>query len=303
MIDFARISGEVLVVGDVMTDIIALPEGPLVVGSDRRAKITTTAGGSGANQAVWLASMGVPVALFACVGAQDKPQLDAEFDKSGVRSMLAPSEMHQSGRLISIVSPDGERSFLTDAGASRHLTLKSLPENWWDGIGLLQISGYALFAEKPREAVQHMIEVARSKNIPVSVDPGSTGFLKEVGPKTFLNWIGAADFIFANTEEAALLSGAESLQDQVSALAKQFATVVVKLGGDGAIAGSALEITEVVSASAVPVVDTTGAGDAFLSGFIAANIAGESLLACLQAGNSAGARAVQQIGGRPTGVK
>lgn len=300
MIDFARISGDVLVVGDVMTDIIAQPEGPLVLGSDRRAKITATAGGSGANQAVWLAAMGVPTALFACVGVQDKQQLDAEFVKSGVRSMLAPSEAHQSGRLISIVAPDGERSFLTDAGANRHLSLQNLPENWWNNIGLLQISGYALFAEKPRQAVLHMLEIARTKKIPISVDPGSTGFLEEVGPEMFLSWIGAADFIFANLEEAALLSGVPQVQGQVSMLAKQFATVVVKLGRDGAVAGSAEGITQTATAQRVSVVDTTGAGDAFFSGFIATNIAGENLTACLEAGNKSGAKAVQEIGGRPT---
>ena len=65
--------GRVLVVGDVMTDIVVLPEGPIVRGSDRRAAIRSRPGGSGANQAVWLAHFGANVAqevseIRPCVG-------------------------------------------------------------------------------------------------------------------------------------------------------------------------------------------------------------------------------------------
>ena len=63
--------GRILVVGDVMTDIIVVPEGPLVRGSDRRARIRSKPGGSGANRRVWLGSMGTPVTFVARVGAAE----------------------------------------------------------------------------------------------------------------------------------------------------------------------------------------------------------------------------------------
>ena len=62
------VGGKVLVVGDVMTDIIVKPEGPLNRGSDRRAAIRSRPGGSGANQAVWLGAMGADVRFVARVG-------------------------------------------------------------------------------------------------------------------------------------------------------------------------------------------------------------------------------------------
>ncbi len=61
----------VLVIGDVMTDIIVRPEGPLAPGSDRRAAIVFEPGGSAANQAAWLAHFGVAVDFVARVGAAD----------------------------------------------------------------------------------------------------------------------------------------------------------------------------------------------------------------------------------------
>lgn len=299
MPNLREINGAVLVVGDVMTDIIVRPEGPLVRGSDRRAKITLTAGGSGANQAVWLGSFDVPVSLFARVGAEDVAQLEAAFRRDGVAPLLASDSDHQSGRLITLVDPDGERSFLTDRGANLFLCDQDLPAQWWGELGLLQVSGYSFFEPMPRVAVQGMIEVARRYNVPVSVDPASAGFIEEVGAAAFLEWIGKADFLFANAEEAAVLTGSDKIGNQLAILGKQFDTVVIKQGSKGVVASDRGGVVVSVAGLPVEAVDSTGAGDAFLAGFVAARRQLLSLDECLQAGNRAGARAVQKLGGRP----
>src|SRR5262249_7549814 len=95
----------VLVVGDVMTDIICKPAGPLVIGSDRRAAIRARPGGSGANQAVWLASFGVPVHFAGRVGTEDHAALVAHFAELGVEAMLGADAEHPSGAIVTIVSP------------------------------------------------------------------------------------------------------------------------------------------------------------------------------------------------------
>ena len=78
--------GRVLVVGDVMTDIICKPEGPLVVGSDRRALIRMRPGGSGANQAVWMAAFGLD-------GPSECSGLPVErFDATSLMTRDRPSE-------------------------------------------------------------------------------------------------------------------------------------------------------------------------------------------------------------------
>ena len=59
----------VLVVGDIITDIVAVHSGPVAVDSDTPARITTTAGGSAANTAAWLAYAGATVDLLAVVGS------------------------------------------------------------------------------------------------------------------------------------------------------------------------------------------------------------------------------------------
>src|SRR3954469_10983093 len=107
-------SADVLVVGDVITDIIVMPEGPIVRGSDRRATIRSQPGGSGANQAVWLGSMGVPVKFVSRVAQADLEANIGYFTSRGVTPVLSGDTSLPSGVLISIVDSDGERSFLTD---------------------------------------------------------------------------------------------------------------------------------------------------------------------------------------------
>jgi sugar/nucleoside kinase (ribokinase family) len=59
-------ASHILVIGDVMTDVIVRPEGPLARGSDQRASITVQPGGSAANQAAWLAAFVVRPAVVRC---------------------------------------------------------------------------------------------------------------------------------------------------------------------------------------------------------------------------------------------
>src|SRR5208282_1234317 len=99
-----------LVVGDVMVDTIVRLEGPIALGSDRRARIVERPGGSAANQAVWLAHFGVDVGF---VGAADREAETRRFARAGVKAHLAGDPERETGRLIALVDPSGERSFLT----------------------------------------------------------------------------------------------------------------------------------------------------------------------------------------------
>lgn len=291
--------GRVLVIGDVMTDIICRPEGPLVVGSDRRAAIQSKPGGSGANQAVWLGTMGVEVRFAARVGAADVQNLAAYFARFGVEPVLFGDTERSSGVLITIVDPDDERSFLTDRGANLTLSSDDLTPALLDDVRLVVVSGYCFFAEGPRQAVMALCAAARRLDIAVAVDPASVGFLEEVGIANFLSWTAGATTIFANEAEASALTGAVGFDDQVRALGATYPRVVIKRGAAGAVVGDRSGVTLSLPAPQVGVLDTTGAGDAFAAGFIAAELAGQSVQECLRVGIEAGAKAVQTVGGQP----
>jgi sugar/nucleoside kinase (ribokinase family) len=188
---------------------------------------------------------------------------------------------------------------LTDRAANVALSPKDCPADILDNIGLLHVSGYAFFEPGPRETVQYLGDLARRHNIPVSVDPASTGFLREVGAKQFLDWTEGAAICFPNLEEAALLSGASDPLEQVTILGAHYGIVVVKCGAAGAVAGNENGIIARVPAPKIEAIDSTGAGDAFFAGFIAALIEGAPLEHCLLRGNQQGGGAASRVGGRP----
>lgn len=289
----------ILVVGDVMTDIIAVPEGPIVKGSDRRARVRSRPGGSGANQAVWLGAMGADVRFAARVGADDLEYYEGFFRQRHVNPALIGDAEQASGALVTIVDPDGERSFLTDRGANLNLCSADLTVDLLEGISMVMVSGYSFFAPKPRLAVRALLAEAKARGIAVAIDPASVGFLEEVGAANFLEWTEGADWLFANESEAETLCAEAEFEAQMSALGQRFGNVVIKRGRYGAALGGKDGVRLSLSAPIVTVLDSTGAGDAFAAGFIAAHLAGQAEEAALGAGIAAGAKAVQSIGGQP----
>jgi sugar/nucleoside kinase (ribokinase family) len=289
----------ILVVGDVMTDVIVLPDGPMVMGSDRRARIRQRPGGSGANQAVWLGALGAQVTFAGRVGIADHERWDAYFTARGVRPVLAADAEQPSGMLVVLLDAAGERSFLTDRGANLNLAPSDLPNTLLDDVAVLVVSGYSLFEAGPRAAVIGLMARARARNVSIAIDPASVGFIEDVGADAFLGWSAGATLVFANADEAQALTGLADRQAQVRALGAHFGTVVVKCGAAGAVLGDARGIRLERHAPQVETVDSTGAGDAFAAGFLKARCEGADEAACLEAGIAAGARAVATIGGQP----
>ena len=294
----------ILVVGDVMMDIVVRAEGPAFIGGDRRAAIRSLPGGSAANLAAWLGILGVNVLFAGRVGRADLKFHRAALDACGVNSRLAGDTELPTGTLVTMLSPDGERSFLTDRGANDRLCAEDLPVSLLDDVGLLHVSGYALVAATPRQAVLGLMAKARRRGIPISVDPPSYPFLREIGAESFLEWTSGADMIFPNAVEAEALAGTSDRETQLAALTDRYGLVVIKDGARGATAAKACsgERGE-TTAPAVDAVDTTGAGDAFLAGFLTAHLAGEGMETCLRRGVEVASRAVTLLGGRPPAEK
>ena len=290
----------ILVIGDVMRDIVVRPEGPIATGADTRAGIRVLPGGSAANAAAWLAAEGVDVRMAARVGRDDRDMLAARLAGEGVDARLGADDVLPTGMLVTLVAADGERSVLTDRGANEALAAADLPDTLLDGIDLVSISGYALFAPGPRAAVLGLLATARERGIPFAIDPSTHSWLAEAGAAAFLDWTAGARFILANDSEAAVLTGTTNAAEQCDRLLERYAIVAIKRGSDGALTAERESGARVsVPAPAVEVVDTSGAGDAFLAGFLAAYLRGEGLAAAAERGAERGSRAVTHLGGRP----
>ncbi|MFF8190391.1 carbohydrate kinase family protein [Streptomyces bobili] len=297
-----------LVVGDVVTDVVARHRGPLASGTDTAALIRTLPGGAGANVACWAAHWGcADVRLLGRVGAEAAAWHERELVAGGVRPLLVVDPEAPTGTVISLVDTGAaaERTFLTDSGASLRLD----PDDWsdmlLDGVARLHLSGYLLFSASGRALVRTALASARARGVPVSLDPASAGFLGELGADRFLALVRGVDVLLPSRDEACLLTGTDDGAEAAVELSRHVPLVVVKQGADGAVVARAgAVVARIPSVPAAPR-DTTGAGDAFTGAFLAALLAGTEAAKAAVEGCAAGAMAVERVGGRPpkpTGV-
>ncbi|WP_307544875.1 carbohydrate kinase family protein [Streptomyces sp. V3I8] len=294
--------GALLVVGDVITDVVARHRGPLAPGTDTAAAVRTVPGGAGANVACWAARRGGPeVRFLGRVGADSAAWHERELVASGVRPLLVVDPRAPTGTVICLVDTDAaaERTFLTDSGASLRLDADDWSPGLLDGVAWLHLSGYLFFSEPCRALVAVALESARARGVPVSVDPASTGFLSRLGVDRFLSLTEGIDVLLPSRDEARLLTGLPDTADAAAELSRRIPLVVVKQGGAGALVARSGTVRAGVPAEPAVPVDTTGAGDAFTGAFLAALLAGGRPREAAVEGCRAGARAVEQVGGRP----
>ncbi|WP_256105785.1 carbohydrate kinase family protein [Streptomyces sp. ODS05-4] len=294
-------TGALLVVGDVVTDVVARYRAPLAAATDTAAEIRTLPGGAGANAACWAVRAGcADVRLLARVGADRADWHEESLRRAGVRPLLVRDRHAPTATVVALVDRgDGERTFLTDSGAALRLTPADCPADALEGVGRLHLSGYLLFAAPADAAAGAVLAAARERGVAVSVDPASTGFLARLGRDRFLAAVDGADLLLPNAAEAALLTGLADPGAAAAALSRRFRLVAVTLGGSGALVAERGRVVAEAAAPPARAVDTTGAGDAFTGAFLAALLAGADPAAAAEAGCRAGAEAVTRVGGRP----
>ncbi|MEW1775729.1 PfkB family carbohydrate kinase [Streptomyces sp. NPDC086777] len=291
-----------LVVGDVVTDVVARYRGPLAVGTDTAAVIRTLPGGAGANVACWAAHTGcADVRLLGRVGADSARWHERELAAAGVRPRLVVDPEAATGTVICLVDngASAERTFLTDSGASLRLEVADWSDALLDGVARLHLSGYLLFSEPSRALVATALAAARARGVPVSLDPASAGFLVALGVDRFLALVEGVDVLLPSRDEACLLTGLPDPADAAAKLSRLVPLVVAKAGADGALVARAGRVLAHVPAASATPRDTTGAGDAFTGAFLAALVAGADAQEAAALGCRAGARAVERVGARP----
>ncbi|WP_330295815.1 carbohydrate kinase family protein [Streptomyces sp. NBC_00503] len=299
-------AGALLVVGDVVTDVVAVHTEPLAPGTDTPARIRTLPGGAGANAACWAARTGAAeVRLLARVGAESAHWHEQALLDAGVRPSLVTDPTEPTGTVVALVGKDAERTFLTDSGAALRLSPADWAPGLLDGVAHLHLSGYLFFADTSRELALVALRAARARKVPVSVDPASAGFLAALGPRRFLDAVAGAGVLLPNEDEALLLAGLPGpagpggVARAAAELSRRVPLVVVTRGAAGALIAEDGRVSAEVAAETAEAVDTTGAGDAFTGAFLAARLAGAGTAWAAGAGCRAAARAVTQLGGRP----
>jgi ribokinase len=292
----------IVVVGDLMVDVVAAAAAPLAHASDTDARVRWTGGGAAANVAAWLAAAGVPVALVSRVGDDlaGRGAVD-ELRAAGVDARVAVDAEHATGTCVVVIGADGERTMLPDRGANLALAPDDVPADLFAAGGHLHLSGYVLLHAGPRAAGLAALDHAREAGMTISVDPASAAPLRAAGVERVLAWVDGVDTLLPNADEAAALTGEEDAERAARALVERARVreVVVTLGAGGALWSDGTRVVREPAPDGLAVVDTTGAGDAFAAGWLAARRAGAAPAEALSAACAAGARAVTHAGARP----
>lgn len=289
-----------LVVGDVVTDVVARHCAPLAPGTDTAADIRTLPGGAGANVACWAAYEGlVDVRILARVGTDSGDWHEEQLRRARVHAQVVRDDEVPTTTVISLVDATAERTFLTGSGAAMRLSPGDWSPSLLDGVAHLHLSGYLFFADTSRETALIALRAARERSVTVSVDPASAGFIAGMGVGRFLEALAGVDLLLPNADEARLLTGLPETADAAAKLSRQFPLVAATLGAGGALVAASGSVRARVPPASARAVDSTGAGDAFTGAFLAARLAGADEAQAAAAGCRAGAHAVTVMGGRP----
>ena len=269
--------------------------GPLAPGSDTPARIEHRGGGSGANVAAWLARAGARRASASAASATTPPGRGAlaELAPRASSALVAVDAERPTGTCVVLVDPDGERSMLPDRGANAALAPAPLPED----AAHLHVAGYALLDPGARPAALPALAEARRLGCPVSVDPASRRAAGggRGGGLPRVDRPGRPPPPQRRRGRRADRPGGPGAAAR--ALAAHADEVVVTLGAEGALWSDGRTVEHVAAAPA-DAVDTTGAGDAFAAGLLAARTAGSRAGEALAAGAALAAQAVRRPGAR-----
>jgi ribokinase len=287
--------------GDLMVDVVARLFGPLAEGSDSPGVISYVGGGSAANTAAWLSRVGESTIFVGAIGDDPAGQLQAEsLHRLGVDVRFRVDRTRPTGTCLVLVAPSGERTMVPDPGANLALLEHDIPTDEFRAGDHLHVSGYALLRDS-RDAALHAMAAAGSAGMTVTVGAASAAPLEQLGAQEFLRMVPDAALLFANEKEAAVLAGGP---DDAETLARRLAGGVreaVVTAGSGAAFWSNGEASAQMAAEPLdrPELDTTGAGDAFAAGFLAARAREAAPEVCLRDGHALAAAACRTTGGRP----
>ena len=291
--------GRIVVVGDLMNDIVVVPRGPILPDTDTESLVRPRPGGSAANTAAWLGSLGVAVDFVGAVGDADADTHARLFRDGGVTPHLQVEPGLPTGIIVILVRGE-ERSMLTERGANAAFSGATATDDLLDTAAIVHVSGYTIVKDYGRRATQRILERVVGRGIPFSVTPGSYGYLSEYGAERFLDDIRGAEILIPNLAEGRLLSGKNDPTEVGAALLAHAPIVLLTRGSLGVtLFRRDQPPLEVPPPTVANLVDPTGAGDALAAGFLAHWVRSRDAEAAVRAAVLVAARAVMLYGGRP----
>ncbi|MBS1966047.1 MAG: sugar kinase [Chloroflexi bacterium SZAS-1] len=293
----------IIAIGDLVWDVLVKPKGILLPGGDTTGRIALAPGGSAANVAVWIARAGMPAGFVGKVGADVFGDLVVDdIEREQVIAHVSRTSEHDTGVILVLIDRAGQRSMVTNQAADFHLLPEDLPEAALQTCDHVHITAWSLFTDPPRAAALHAAQIAKAAGATVSFDPASYQMIREMGHDKFARITRAlpVDILFPNRDEGEALTGERDPEAVANELHERYnsAVIVLKLDKDGCYV-KARDHAQHYPTGDGPVIDATGAGDAFDGAFLARYLRDGNLAAAAQFANDIGSWVVARYGARP----
>ncbi len=257
--------------------------------------VTFSTGGNATNVAVTLARQGIDTAYMWGLGSDPASQsILSELDREGVdTSQVLENDTFQAGYSVILIATNGERTILNHRGHSLGKRSHALQ---LDNIGKFDWVYPSSLGDDTLSLLRQIVDAAEDHNVKVMLNPAGTEF---ADPEKLKGLLDGIDVLCVNKEEMQQLVTGETCEELVLHGLQYVPVVIVSDGPNGVVASDGKTIVRAGMYEDVPVLDRTGAGDAFASGFLSQWATGKSLKDSLIFASANSTSVVTKIGAKP----
>jgi fructokinase len=213
-------------------------------------------------------------------------------------SYTEKTENLSTGASIIFITPDSERTMCTYLGISSQLSKDDINEDHIKNYELIFLEGYLWDKGISEKMFKHVIDLAKKNNIKIAMSLSDIFCVSRHREDFFKLFINDLDILIGNENEINELIQKNNLLDSINELKKINKLTIITRSENGSIAILNNEITNCESVKVGKVIDLTGAGDLFASGFIKEYLDKSNIRKCLQTGSELAAKIIQKIGAR-----
>ena len=222
-------------------------------------------GGSACNTIIGIGRLGGEARFVGKCGTDYfSEQFRQGLAEAGVEPELSTGKT-PTGSVLSIVTPDAQRTMYTYLGASAEMLPEQVTPEILKGAAIVNVEGYLLFN---RDLMNGVIHSAKEAGARISLDLAAFTVVDANLEYLTSEVVPQVDILLANEDEARSYTGQDDESAALEILSNQVPTVAVKLGDRGALIAAEGSVLDTSIAGSGGILDTTGAGDLWAAGFL-----------------------------------
>lgn len=253
----------------------------------------TVPGGAACNTIIGIGQLGGDAGF---VGKCGNDELGTFFEKDLIKNNVSPMLFKSdtaTGRVLSLITPDAQRSMFTCLGASAEMQASEVDEKCFTDAAIVVIEGYLLFNT---DLMMASLKAARKAGALIAMDLASFTVVEESKDFLISDVMEYIDILIANEDEARAFTGFTDEAQAIKALSENAEVAVLKVGERGSYISINGEVTKIEPVKGGNAIDTTGAGDLWAAGFLHGIISGFSVEKSGQIASACGFEVCQVTG-------